>query len=1169
MKRLVAFFISVCVIFSSVSAFAELNPTGPNISGIAPREEWLETMQSDYRVLKILNGNVAFVSNSEKVWNKTGVIKMNKKAVYNAAKKEFELPAEAVNTVFGLNESTASGMVTSTRVGAVTGKNVFIDPRGLVVFSDNPNAVNTTVPSNWSHYYDYFSVADVMTYIDWEDMEFTKEEREAYINRWKGLLTIPADMNKADFADFTSTNIKKAKEELAKITRQSDGSFKMKGITLDGYDLDSSALITFKSNLHNAYKMLVTIAIGYNLTDKNSSDAKKMREYVLGCMDYLLDYYSMGWNYNTDAKQNWMLSHVYLPVVCSNLLCLMYDEMTDEERILYTNQIFDKSPIPNVRSSGIQNNAETYTNLLWRCYGYFNAAVIANDTYRMNYAMKYTSPAYLYSPRNLGFDELTFQKDGFYEDGSMIFHNHHPYSNGYGLSYTVLVYEMLALTNGTKFDVRNVYGFDNVYSLCENNILPFMADNLLMKMTLGRNTVIADTSQLRCCAYIANSAPDAVRKRLSAKIVQILNGREIPAGSRQYFVNTPAMTAMRDEFVSYVKTNVTVNAPVENSSKVFYNQDQVIHKRDKFTAALSMSSNRIHKYESYPPNNSTGWYLGDGMLYIYSGDNQYDQGYFNNADPYYMPGTTVDETPRKEIHTGTEPGWGLPGNQWAGGVTDGENTVAGYIMGNERVSGLEGKKSYFMFGDKIICVGSGIKGGQGRVYTVVDNKFIYKETDEIKPIETGYDVVEITCKDEEDTDNLPFLTDGNPNSSSPMGAVGDWLCFDFGKEVDIGYVGMAFLSGDARKELATIQVSDDGENFTNVMEFESTGESKDIELYEINCKGRYFRILSKGNDRGNAWFNLAEIVFYKDTATMEEIEESKNIITSGFEKLVVDQEVQQPVFNVATPITNPGWVWLENNEGLVFFDDTELIVERSREPSKPSYMKISVNHGEKPEGGSYSYAVLPEATEEETKAFYENKTVEIIENSTKMHAVKDLETGLIGANIFVKGAVIEGITFNTPCSVLIDKVESKLYICDPTWSNKTLTLELSDKIESLSGSDVTKNGNTAIVDVGVKRGSTHTISCKFAGESEGKDKVKVMNYYLRASTQYISTTLWAGSQSGGVSFEIVNEPTAGRAKIEGNTLYYHSGGAYAKDSITIRATDKDGSYADFIVMISE
>ena len=1171
MKRLISLLITSSVLLSSVSAFAELKPTveNGNIAGVDVRENWLKTMQSDYRVHEIIDGNVAFVHNSDRAWNKNEIVTMEKKAQYNSDTKEFSLPTEVVNNIFGLTESTANGMVTSARVASLTGKNVFIDPRGLVLFSDNANAVNTSVPDGWSHYYDYFSVVDVIAYITWEDQEFTEDERKAYIENWKSMLTIPSDLNASDYSTYVSATLKTTRSEAEKITKRSDGTYDIDGLTFDDYVLEGASLLEFKENVYTAITKLLNIALGYSLLDQNSTEAKKYRELILECMDYVMGYYEQGWNYSEDSKQNWMYSQVYIPISYSNLLCLMYDHMTDAKRLEHTNIVFDKSPIPNVRTAGIQNNVETLTNLLWRSFGYFNTAVMANDTERMNYAMKYTTPAYLYSARNLGFDELTFQKDGFYEDGSMIFHNHHPYSNGYGLSYTILVNEMLGLTAGSKFDMRNVYGFENIYSVCENNILPFLEEGLLMKMTLGRNTVIADISQIRNCAYISNYAPEPYRKSLVTKIKQVLGDRTLSAGSRSYFVSEPAKSKMLKEFEDYCSKNVSATEETEESSTVYYNQDQVIHRTNDFTVALSMSSSRIHKYESFPPSNSTGWYLGDGMLYVYTDGKQYDQGYFNNADPYYMPGTTVDSTVRQEIHTGTAPGWGLPDNDWAGGVTDGKNTVAGYVLGNEHVSKLEGKKSYFMFGDKIVCIGSGIKGDSGNVYTVVDNRFINKPSDVIKPIETGYDVAEITFSNEDNEPDIPNTIDGNPNSSCALANIGDWLCFDLGEKRNIGYVGMAFLYGDARQELATIMVSDDGENFTVLKEFESTGESKDIELYEMNCSARYFKIVSKGNSRGNAWFNLAEIVFYKDTATMEEIEKSKNIISSGYDTLIVDSKEQEPVFNTATPIENPGWVWLENHEGLVFLQDSKLNVERRRKPSSPTFMHISIEHGEKPEGAGYAYVMLPLATAEETKAFAENNQLKIIENSTKMHAVSDEETGLIGANIFAKGVTLEGITFNTPCSVLINKTAGKIYVSDPTWKQKLIKLTMPENVQSAAGIGITVKKNELTVDSSIRMGSTHEINCKFAGESDESGSLKVMNYHLKASDHYISTTLWAGNAEGNVSFEIKTAPGAGRAIIEGNKLYYYSSGSITKDTMTIRAKDSTGAYADFAVTITE
>ena len=92
-----------------------------------------------------------------------------------------------------------------------------------------------------------------------------------------------------------------------------------------------------------------------------------------------------------------------------------------------------------------------------------------------------------------------------------------------------------------------------------------------------------------------------------------------------------------------------------------------------------------------------------------------------------MPGTTVDSTVRDETLPTFSMGddiWGMPENEWAGGVSDGTNGAAGMMLGNRWVSGLEGKKSYFMFDNEIVCLGSGISGGEVEAYTVIDNRIL-------------------------------------------------------------------------------------------------------------------------------------------------------------------------------------------------------------------------------------------------------------------------------------------------------------------------------------------------------------------------------------------------------------------------------------------------------------
>ncbi|WP_372009054.1 polysaccharide lyase family 8 super-sandwich domain-containing protein [Paenibacillus chitinolyticus] len=67
-----------------------------------------------------------------------------------------------------------------------------------------------------------------------------------------------------------------------------------------------------------------------------------------------------------------------------------------------------------------------------------------------------------------------------------------------------------------------------------------------------------------------------------------------------------------------------------------------MHLRPGFGFGLSLSSNRVDKYESGNKNNVQGWYTGDGMTYLYNAaSGQYDD-FWPTVNRYRLPGTTVD-----------------------------------------------------------------------------------------------------------------------------------------------------------------------------------------------------------------------------------------------------------------------------------------------------------------------------------------------------------------------------------------------------------------------------------------------------------------------------------------------------------------------------------------------
>ena len=121
--------------------------------------------------------------------------------------------------------------------------------------------------------------------------------------------------------------------------------------------------------------------------------------------------------------------------------------------------------------------------------------------------------------------------------------------------------------------------------------------------------------------------------------------------------------------------------------------------------------------------NRKGWYTGEGMTYLYNADlAQYSDDFWPTVDPYRMPASTVDTKKRADgsgEHNSSE--------SWIGGSTLNRFGTAGmsYKAWN---STLTAKKSWFMFDNEIVALGSGISSNDNRtIESIVENRKIRED----------------------------------------------------------------------------------------------------------------------------------------------------------------------------------------------------------------------------------------------------------------------------------------------------------------------------------------------------------------------------------------------------------------------------------------------------------
>ncbi len=130
---------------------------------------------------------------------------------------------------------------------------------------------------------------------------------------------------------------------------------------------------------------------------------------------------------------------------------------------------------------------------------------------------------------------------------------------------------------------------------------------------------------------------------------------------------------------------------------------------------MGMPRRRIKTYE-VGDSNRYGHYTGNGATYLYNNDlERYDGVQKPTMDWYRLPGATAIYKNRQAVQFNQ--------NSFTGGVTDGAYGVTGMDMSFSNK--LSAKKSWFLFDDEVVALGSDING-PGQVETTLEN-YMLKE----------------------------------------------------------------------------------------------------------------------------------------------------------------------------------------------------------------------------------------------------------------------------------------------------------------------------------------------------------------------------------------------------------------------------------------------------------
>ncbi|MFB8032458.1 polysaccharide lyase 8 family protein [Streptomyces sp. NPDC056004] len=320
----------------------------------------------------------------------------------------------------------------------------------------------------------------------------------------------------------------------------------------------------------------------------------------------------------------------------------------------------------------------------------------------------------------------TSSGDGFYEDGSFVQHDVVAYTGSYGVVLLGGTAYLLALLAGSEWAVADPK-VSVMYDAVERTFTPVIFDGLMMDSVRGRaisRERAGDhrdgATALAAILLLASGAPAEYATRWRSLVKGWLTrNRTTPF---EGLATIPQLALAK----AVLNDDAVPAGPRSTGSHVFADMDRVVHRRPGWACALSLSSKRISAYEAGNGENLHGWYTGDGMTYLYDGDDlgQFNDGFWPTVDPYRLPGTTVDTRPRTDLGTGAGTSTYRPANTVAGGAVldDRYGAAAMEVIGAQGTT-LRSRKSWFLLDNAVIALGAGITASDGRpVETIVENR---------------------------------------------------------------------------------------------------------------------------------------------------------------------------------------------------------------------------------------------------------------------------------------------------------------------------------------------------------------------------------------------------------------------------------------------------------------
>jgi hypothetical protein len=449
------------------------------------------------------------------------------------------------------------------------------------------------------------------------------------------------------------------------------------------------------------YRRLKTMALSWSLQGTSYYNNSTLLSDIIQGLDWL---YANRYNETIVRYGGWWWWEIGTPFEVNDVTVLVYDQLTSTQRTNYMNAVQQFVPAP-VRTGANLTDASKIVAL---------SGILTKNGTRIQAASDALSQVFPY----------VTALDGFYKDGSFVQHEVYPYAGGYGEALLASLSVTLDLLSGSTWDNTSPQK-SNVYNWVFDTFETALNKGSMMQAFMGRsharfaNSGIILTAVYNISQMTGNSNSNEM-KRLIKYHVQNSDEKLIYEGLSLYAYSR--LKQIMDD------TGI-VPRPVPAGNYTFYNEDVTVHHTSDWSLAVRNHSTRMANFESFSGANKEPWYQGDGVTYLYTDADDYVGNYFTTVDNHRLPGITVDvDRGRVDVNPRSELGGFRSGQDFVGGVElEGLYGVTSMDFKQHNYSNMdvEAKKSWFMFDDEVVAVGSGVSSTSGRtIETIVDNRAI-------------------------------------------------------------------------------------------------------------------------------------------------------------------------------------------------------------------------------------------------------------------------------------------------------------------------------------------------------------------------------------------------------------------------------------------------------------